>query len=252
MKFNKYLLFEISLLIIILINDLFLKLEYLTTFTILVVIFCLLYASRQARKKDIAIANQHLQMIELDNEIAQMLESVTCAIEFEVSVINTEINRNNEIVKDAIEGITNSFKRLEKLSNEQRLMMKELNEQSLLIARTSNNGDNSSGTISENNSLKLSQISNQLDEAVSTGIRSLQFEDLTSQILNSIKKNTQTLVDISNEIALVHNVKGPIDISLIIKLKSKCQDIYKQSNQRNEEVKSVNQTSMDEGDIELF
>ena len=235
-----------------LINELFFRFDYVTTVTILVVIFSLLYASRQARKKDLAFTNHQLEMVELDNEIAKMLESVTCAIEFEVSVINAEINRNNEIVKDAIEGISNSFKSLESLSNEQRQMMKELNEQSILIAKTGSTIESLGGSTNEGNSIKLSQISNQLDEAVSTGIRSLQFEDLTSQILNSIKNNTQTLVDISNEIALVHKVKGPIDISLIIKLKSKCQEIYKQSNQRNEEIKSVNQTSMDEGDIELF
>jgi methyl-accepting chemotaxis protein len=235
-----------------LINELFFRFDYVTTVTILVVIFSLLYASRQARKKDLAFTNHQLEMVELDNEIAKMLESVTCAIEFEVSVINAEINRNNEIVKDAIEGISNSFKSLESLSNEQRQMMKELNEQSILIAKSGSTIESLGGSTNEGNSIKLSQISNQLDEAVSTGIRSLQFEDLTSQILNSIKNNTQTLVDISNEIALVHKVKGPIDISLIIKLKSKCQEIYKQSNQRNEEIKSVNQTSMDEGDIELF
>ena len=98
---------------------------------------------------------------------------------------------------------------------------------------------------------QLAIIAPKITEAVALGVRSLQFEDLTRQSLESLQMNVSSLHEISD--ALATFVKNP-DISVheqIMSLKTTCQQVY-QETQQLEDSRSVKQLNMDEGDIDLF
>jgi methyl-accepting chemotaxis protein len=97
----------------------------------------------------------------------------------------------------------------------------------------------------------LAIIAPKIIEAVSIGVRSLQFEDLTRQSLESLQMNVSSLHEISD--ALATFVKNP-DIAVhqqLVTLKSTCQQVY-QETQQSESSRSVKQLNMGEGEVELF
>lgn len=95
----------------------------------------------------------------------------------------------------------------------------------------------------------LASIAPQIADAATTGVRALQFEDLTYQSLDSLTFNINNLVNLSGQLG---DLK--IDANITPKLASlhaQCQDILMNSKQANQ-VRSVSQSSMDEGEVELF
>ena len=98
---------------------------------------------------------------------------------------------------------------------------------------------------------ELAIIAPKIIEAVATGVRSLQFEDLTRQSLESLQMNVTSLHEISDALTTV--IKNP-DIAVhqqLIRLKTTCQQVYHET-QQSENSRSVTQLNMDEGEIELF
>ncbi|MCH2058454.1 MAG: methyl-accepting chemotaxis protein [Thalassotalea sp.] len=96
---------------------------------------------------------------------------------------------------------------------------------------------------------ELASIAPQIADAVTTGVRALQFEDLTYQSLDSLTFNINNLVNISEQLGDLE-----IDANIVIKLTSlhdQCQELLTNSKQANQ-VRSVSQSSMDEGEVELF
>ncbi|MAG76714.1 MAG: chemotaxis protein, partial [Colwelliaceae bacterium] len=96
---------------------------------------------------------------------------------------------------------------------------------------------------------ELASIAPQIADAATTGVRALQFEDLTYQSLDSLTFNINNLVNISEQLGDLE-----IDANIVIKLTSlheQCQDLLTNSKQANQ-VRSVSQSSMDEGEVELF
>ena len=98
---------------------------------------------------------------------------------------------------------------------------------------------------------ELAIIAPKITEAVNIGVRSLQFEDLTRQSLESLQLNVSSLHEISD--ALATFVKNP-NIAVhqqLVSLKTTCQQVY-QVTQQVEDSRSVKQLNMDEGEIDLF
>ncbi len=98
---------------------------------------------------------------------------------------------------------------------------------------------------------ELSVIVPKINDVAAIGVRSLQFEDLTHQSLESLKANVGNLQVISNSLS---GLKNNVDNGLLEthqRLQSICRDIKENTN-RKEENRSVSQITMDEGDIELF
>ncbi|PKG81810.1 chemotaxis protein [Colwellia sp. 75C3] len=98
---------------------------------------------------------------------------------------------------------------------------------------------------------ELAIIAPKITEAVNIGVRSLQFEDLTRQSLESLQMNVSSLHEISD--ALATFVKNP-NVAVhqqLISLKTTCQQVY-QVTQQAEDSRSVKQLNMDEGEIDLF
>ncbi len=96
----------------------------------------------------------------------------------------------------------------------------------------------------------LAALTPQIDNTVITGVRSLQFEDLTNQTLSSVKYNLSNLTSLSHTLSLIDlsddNIADTLQEILL-----NCQDIFDKTDKANE-VRSVSQSSMDEGDIDLF
>jgi methyl-accepting chemotaxis protein len=98
---------------------------------------------------------------------------------------------------------------------------------------------------------ELAIIAPKITEAVCVGVRSLQFEDLTRQSLESLQRNVSSLHEISD--ALATFVKNPYIAvhQQLITLKTTCQQVYHET-QQSEDSRSVKQLNMDEGEIDLF
>ncbi len=98
---------------------------------------------------------------------------------------------------------------------------------------------------------ELMQLIPQINEAVATGVRLLQFEDLTFQALSSLKEDLSGLKQLTTQLT-------SINTSNTMALSEQLQSIKQSSIQCTKEIKegkekrTVMQSSMDEGDIELF
>jgi methyl-accepting chemotaxis protein len=98
---------------------------------------------------------------------------------------------------------------------------------------------------------ELAIIAPKIIEAVSLGVRSLQFEDLTRQSLESLEMNVSSLHEISDVLATFEKSQNITVHQQLIKLKATCQKVYHETRQA-EDLRSVKQLSMDEGEVDLF
>jgi methyl-accepting chemotaxis protein len=97
---------------------------------------------------------------------------------------------------------------------------------------------------------KLADISPKIADTVSTCIRSLQFEDLTCQTLYSLKNNMSIITSLNELINGFERGNSNPHQQLQL-LQQQCQNLIEQS-QHSDDNRSVSQSSMDEGDVELF
>ncbi len=98
---------------------------------------------------------------------------------------------------------------------------------------------------------ELSNLSPQIANAAGLGIRSLQFDDLTYQSLNSLKSNTRSIRQVNEKLDEFCGQNEAHTQEQIDSLRNRCQEIIVKS-RKDSEHRSVSQDSMDEGDIELF
>ena len=154
--------------------------------------------------------------------------------------IRIEIGKAKEIIaslRTAVEvmasaDMTSTLEAKDKVS----VMMEHVSE----VNKYSNNAVN-----------KLAEMSPQITETVSLGVRSLQFEDLTYQSLDSLQVNLVMLSRIKDQIAncresTVQNIDACMN-----ELVNSCSEINVEASSANKN-RSVAQSSMEEGDVELF
>jgi methyl-accepting chemotaxis protein len=98
---------------------------------------------------------------------------------------------------------------------------------------------------------ELLEISPKIEDAVALGVRSLQFEDLTYQALNSLKENLGHLQEFKALIDVLEQDGQLQNSNTLDAIKEQCNKLS-QASQDKESKRSVSQTSLDEGDIELF
>lgn len=98
--------------------------------------------------------------------------------------------------------------------------------------------------------IELTTMSNEMDTAVGNAVRSLQFEDMTSQALASITTNIEQFDALSQQL---HDVGGSPDSMFVKvdKINAVCQAVRKHTTSIGEH-RTVSQETMDEGEIELF
>jgi len=154
--------------------------------------------------------------------------------------IRTEINKGKEIIaklRESVEAMasadmTSTLEAKEKMS----LMMTHVEE-----VNTQTNA-----SVEE-----LSIIAPKITEAVGIGVRSLQFEDLTRQSLESIQMNISSIHEISDVLATFDKNQHIAVHQQLVKLKTTCQQVYLET-RKSEDSRSVKQLNMDEGDVDLF
>lgn len=98
---------------------------------------------------------------------------------------------------------------------------------------------------------ELMQLIPKINEAVATGVRLLQFEDLTFQALTSLKDDLSGLKQLSEQINALEN-HDPKERSVQLQAIKESAQLCANSIKTSKENRTVMQSSMDEGDIELF
>jgi len=97
---------------------------------------------------------------------------------------------------------------------------------------------------------ELSDIGQAFAHAIEDAVRSLQFEDMCTQILQSMQHNTRSMQELS-VLARQLADSGQLDAQALRAFTEACQALQQRS--RNQDARrAVSQQSMDEGDIELF
>ncbi|WP_432471778.1 methyl-accepting chemotaxis protein [Amphritea sp. HPY] len=98
---------------------------------------------------------------------------------------------------------------------------------------------------------EVSDISVQLSSSVDQMVRSLQFDDITTQTLQSIEHNTQALSEIAYLIAQIAPQQGSVDCDAAQLCIKRCRDLQKATMQRNQKRQDITH-NMDAGEVELF
>lgn len=96
----------------------------------------------------------------------------------------------------------------------------------------------------------IAQITPKISESVALGVRSLQFEDLASQSLTSVNYNVEQIRGISEKIRQLSTL-SVIENEHVVELQEYCQELDRTLDESDKN-RSVTQSSMDEGDVELF
>ncbi len=99
--------------------------------------------------------------------------------------------------------------------------------------------------------LEISHIGDQLSGTVDNAVRSLQFEDISSQALSSMEHNVNSLNEISSLITNVVTPQLEVDQQAAQQCMDRCKALRAEAQQRNDG-RTVAQNDMEEGDVELF
>jgi methyl-accepting chemotaxis protein len=104
------------------------------------------------------------------------------------------------------------------------------------------------------NVTELSRLSGNIEANVSTAVRGLQFEDMARQLIEYLQNNIGHFQAMSDEISIGMNMFKTMDLDLWQKELNQGSDRLKGMKQqwRSKTAKIVTQSSMEEGDVELF
>lgn len=97
---------------------------------------------------------------------------------------------------------------------------------------------------------ELSDIGQTLAVAIQDAVRSLQFEDMCTQILQAMKNNTDAMQELAQLAQQLKNAES-LDADTMKQFSQACNDLLQRSRELDSR-RAVSQQSMDEGDIELF
>lgn len=96
----------------------------------------------------------------------------------------------------------------------------------------------------------LSAISDGMDEAVANAVRSLQFEDITTQALQSVSGNIEKFNEISIELKMLSQNEESIE-SQLEHIRAVCGSVREEA-AKVKKHRTVSQHDMEEGEVELF
>ena len=99
--------------------------------------------------------------------------------------------------------------------------------------------------------LEISGIGDQLSGSVDQAVRSLQFEDISSQALSSVEHNVDSLNEVSSLISNVVSPEHLVNSDAADLCMQRCRELRDESQQRNQK-RTVAQNDMEEGEVELF
>lgn len=165
-----------------------------------------------------------------------------------LSVNSTELNENIRREINLAKGTISKLRvAVEEIASADMTPILQAKEHiGVMVAHIKNANEDSKAKVQQ-----LSTLSPQIANAASLGIRSLQFDDLTYQSLNSLKSNTSSIRQINENLDEFCKQNETHTQEQIDILRNRCQEIIVKS-KNDSEHRSVSQDSMDEGDIELF
>lgn len=160
------------------------------------------------------------------------------------SELNDQIRKNIHVTKQTIDILHNKVGKTASTDLSDTIRAKDrMNEMLEDMASASN-------LVKEKVS-EVSLVGQQLNSAVDDAVRSLQFEDIASQALGSMEHNVNSLKTVAESVAKMIDQDGVIDKEALQLCISHCENIRHEALQRNEK-RTVAQTDMDEGEVELF
>jgi len=168
------------------------------------------------------------------------------------------LSKNSDKFSEEIRVVVNASKKNIALAHE---MIESMASKDMNVAITSKaNIDNMMADISKMNdsiAVKITQVSSltdEIDSSVGHAVRGLQFEDMARQLVEFLELNTQHFHAMSDEMRIgMGTFKTGNDSVCVEALQegvTRLSDMKKQWEVK--EKKTVSQSSMDEGDIELF
>ena len=157
--------------------------------------------------------------------------------------LNNDIREEISSAQIIIEKLKSSVQTMASADMTSTLQAKE--KVSLMVAHVGESNIKTNAIVEE-----LADISPKIADTVSVCIRSLQFEDLTCQTLSSLKNNMFTIMSLNELINGFERGNSNPHQQLQL-LQQQCQSLIEQS-QHSDDNRSVSQSSMDEGDVELF
>lgn len=165
-----------------------------------------------------------------------------------LSVTSTELNSD---IRDEIAGAQEVIKKLresvELMASADMTYTLEAKDKVSVMMEHVQSMNRQSNQVVEN----LSILTPKITQTVGIAVRSLQFEDLTYQSLNSLHVNFGNLHVLADEIS-TFNIQKHEDLPYqLAKLQQSCANIIDKTNSLNKS-RSVSQSSMEEGDIDLF
>jgi methyl-accepting chemotaxis protein len=165
-----------------------------------------------------------------------------------LSINSSELNKDIRVEIDGVQAIIGKLRAsVELMASADMTKTLEAKEKvSEMMDHTSSLNKNTQDIIQA-----LAVIAPKMDDTVAVGVRSLQFEDLTHQSLDSLSANLTSLSQISEQLKKLEVGHEQMTSSQLQALRISCQQILLRSKAADQQ-RSVTQINMDEGDVELF
>jgi len=167
------------------------------------------------------------------DELNQLFIAMACVLQLECDLLATELVRAEQLISSGASGMNEAFYRLQALTDEQQQKIEQL-----------------SGTSGHDHSDKIDLFAQQLKSSQGCAIQSLQFEDITTQSLQSMLENTSQLQEVAAQLQRMVDSSDSF-AHQVNTLTSVCNSVTHQGLQPSNH-RTVAQQNMDEGAVELF
>ncbi len=168
------------------------------------------------------------------------------------------LSKNSDKFSEEIRVVVNASKKNIAVAHE---MVEKMASKDMNVAITSKSNVDAMlvgiARMNDDIAIKISEVSgmtDQIESSVGDAVRGLQFEDLARQMIEFLELNTQHFQAMSDEVRIglgtFKTGTGPVWASELEQGVTRLNDMKKQWNAK--EKKAVSQSSVEEGDIELF
>jgi len=244
-KLKLTILLVVLFILIAMINDLFFNNSFNVLLSIVEIALLLsilladtkMFTSKIANSSDINANENHysenMLLREISNEVQQVLKQLG-------DIVECELSRIASLVNDGSDVMLTSFMDLQALNEQQQRLIATL-------MRTIDKTNVSSLKLVD----EIAFLAPKIDKAVGAGVRSLQFEDLTFQTITNLKNELNTINLITEQFQQLDKISSIKDTNTLLEIKNNIQQI-KEKVISNNQTRTVNQSTIDEGEIELF
>jgi|GEM_PF-2862862 len=167
----------------------------------------------------------------IEQPLSELCAGLSKALQLESQMLTTELNRGCSLINSGASGMSEAFYRLQALTDIQHAMIEQYH-------------------INEEASDVVLDLANQLSSSQACAIKSLQFEDITTQSLQSMLHNINKIQQIATMLAGLADSTEPV-MQEIQALQTVLITETDQAIQSSDH-RTVTQHNMDEGAVELF